>query len=483
MIRLGKLLAATAAAALLAGVSTPAFAQDSTDALLLRLKEKGILTDDEYNELIQRRQVEASTAAATVGAPAAPQDAAAAALDDKRMVRMTESGVGFEMGGVTLKFSGSVNGFYTHDNGETPSATSTVVGGLASVGAENSSAIRNGLLPGFFKVDITTNQGGWDVGAHFGMYPGINSVSNVGGANSAGTPQALATSGIDFRQTYLTFGKPNIGEFKIGRDIGLFASEAILNDITLLSVGSTGGNVAPSNTSLGRIGIGYIYTDFQPQISYSSPKFGGLQLSAGMFQPLQTIGESEVNGTPGFQGKVTYDLAPAEAGGFGARVWAGGIVQKHDGVGGSPEYTGRGFDVGGKLTFGPASLLGYYYNGTGLGTTGLFILSTDAAGTARGSDGFYVQGTVGFGKLTIGGSYGQSTLDLTDDEEADAASTPFGIYNPLLLDKNSSYVGQLRYGLTGWVTLVGEYVHTMSKAHGGNKANSDTIAAGAILFF
>jgi len=73
-------------------------------------------------------------------------------------------------------------------------------------------------------VDATTTQGGWDVGAHFGMYPGINSVSWVNGANSGGSPQALSTSGIDFRQTYLTFGKPNFGEVKIGRDIGLFAS-------------------------------------------------------------------------------------------------------------------------------------------------------------------------------------------------------------------------------------------------------------------
>jgi hypothetical protein len=69
----------------------------------------------------------------------------------------------------------------------------------------------------------------------------------------------------------MTVGRPNVGEFKLGRDIGLFGSEGILNDITLLSVGTPGGNVAPSNTSLGRIGVGYIYTDFQPQITYTTP--------------------------------------------------------------------------------------------------------------------------------------------------------------------------------------------------------------------
>ena len=70
-------------------------------------------------------------------------------------------------------------------------------------------------------------------------------------ADAAGRPAGveLGTAGIDFRQTYLTFGKPGIGTFKIGRDIGLFASEAILNDITLLAAGPPGGNVAPGNTS------------------------------------------------------------------------------------------------------------------------------------------------------------------------------------------------------------------------------------------
>jgi len=461
-----RLLHAGCAIALMTA-ATPAFAQDDTTSqLLLRLKEKGILTDEEYNQLMARKAAE--PAAVATSAPTAPQQAAAQALDDKHLVRMADSGVGMQVGGVTVKFSGSINGFYTHESGDKSATGTAVAGGLAGVG-KNSSSVRNGLLPGFLKVDVTTNQGGWDVGAHFGLYPGINSVTNVGGANSAGNPQALATSGIDFRQTYLTFGRPNIGEFKIGRDIGLFGSDAILNDITLLSVGSTGGNVAPSNTSLGRIGIGYIYTDFQPQITYTTPKIGGFQASFGAFQPLVTIGNAEVNGTPGFQGKVTFDFTADKIRGH---LWASGITQKHDGVGGFPSYTGSGFDVGAKLTYGPVSALGYYYDGSGLGTTGLFILSTDALGRKRDSNGFYGQVTATFGKVTLGGSYGESHLDLASGE-----------VNPTLVDKNSSWVGQARYGLTSWITLVGEYVRTKAEAHGPNEASSDTVAAGAILFF
>ena len=478
MNRTGKLLSAVAGAALMCCAASPAQAQDATDELLLRLKEKGILTSDEYDALVARKSTQATAAVATsqptvnasVAQGEATQQAAAERLDDKKMVRMTDSGVGLMVGDVALKFSGSVNGFYVHDSGDRATAANTVAGGLATVG-NNSSAIRNGLLPGFLKVEVSTNQGGWDVGAHFGLYPGINSNLGNAGANGGGSPAALQTSGIDARQTYLTFGRANFGEVKIGRDIGLFGSDAILNDITLLAVGTAAGNGAPSNTSLGRIGLGYIYTDFQPQITYSSPKFGGLQVSGGIFQPLTTVGFNEVNDSPGYQAKVTYDMVPVD-GGFGMHAWVSGLVQKHDATTILPAYTGRAIDVGAKLSYANASLTGYYYTGTGIVTIGLFLLSTDALGRKRDSDGFYVQGTLGFGKFTAGASYGQSELDRADGEAVSA-----------LVRRNSSYVGQLRYGLNNWVTLVGEYTHTMSKAHNGNDADSDALAAGAILFF
>jgi hypothetical protein len=44
-------------------------------------------------------------------------------------------------------------------------------------------------------------------------------------------------------------------------------------------------------------------------------------------------------------------------------------------------------------------------------------------------------------------------------------------------------VGQVRYGLTSWVTLIGEYVSAKAVAHNGNSAKSDTLALGGILFF
>ncbi|GGZ05302.1 hypothetical protein GCM10011614_20300 [Novosphingobium colocasiae] len=458
------MLRGTVALGVLAATAAPAFA-GSSEALLKRLHEKGILSDEEYNELLSDEKSEARATPASGGD--------GAGLDLSKMVKMTDSGIGLQVGPATIKFAGSVNGFYVHDNPDTPSATTSVVGGVASVGGKNSSAVRNGLLPGFLTVSVTSQQEGWDVGAFFGMYPGINSTAwGTLGANNGGQPTALATAGIDFRQTYLTFGRKNVGTFKIGRDIGLFGSEGILNDITLLSSGTPGGNVAPGNTTLGRIGVGYIYTDFQPQITYTSPNFSGVQASVGVFQPLQSLtGPAQSGSSPGFQGKLTYD---GKLAGVGTRFWVSGVTQKHDIVTGG-SYTGQGIDAGGKVTAGPIAVTGYYYTAKGLGTTVLGLFDTDAVGNPRKSNGFYAQALATFGKIGVGGSYGESSLKYAN--AADAAA------NPDLVKVNSSYVGQLRYNLTSWVTLIGEYVHSKAKAHSGNQASSDAMALGGILFF
>ena len=445
-------------------------AQASTSAALLKkLHDKGILSDDEYAALLAEEQADAAKPAAPAPAPAMEQ--AQSALDMSHVVKMTDSGIGLVVGPATIKFSGSVNGFYVYDSPQKNAAP--VVGGLASAGGNGTSAVRNGLLPGFLKIEVSTNQGGWDVGAHFGMYPGINSTAwGALGANNGGQPTAFATSGIDFRQTYMTFGKKGIGEFKIGRDIGLFGSDAILNDMTLLSVGTTGGNTAPGNTSLGRIGVGYIYTDFQPQITYTTPSLAGLTASVGVFQPLNSLtAPAQANSSPGFQAKLAYD---AKLAGVSLHGWLSGITQKHDTIVGN-SYTGQGLDLGAKLSLGPVALTGYYYTAKGLGTEALGLFDTDALGNPRNSSGYYLQAFLTEGKFGAGVSYGASFLKHAN--LADAIATP------TLLHKNDSIVGQLRYGLTSWVTLIGEYTHTEAVAHDGNTDKSDALAVGGILFF
>jgi hypothetical protein len=471
-----------------AQTSAPA-SPDGLSELVEFLRANGAISQQQYNALKQR--VGTSSVPAAEGGPPheladvkadVPAPTQEKASTNPKIITMMEKGVGVHVGMVDVTISGEINGFYAHDRVD-KSPSVFIAGGLAGTGATDSSSVRNGLLPGNFSINMATHQMGYDVGVTFGFYPGLNSVSGVGGANSAGNPSALGTTGIDFRQQFATVGKARLGTFKVGRDIGLFGQEAILNDFSLLGVGSSGGNIAPSNTSLGRIGLGYVYADFIPQITYTTPSASGFQAAFGVFTPLNSANFSGLSGTltahnaPQFQGKLTYtssDKHPVKA-----KLWTNVVTQSLQSdalsqplpVGNGTQ--GTGLDYGGQVTAGGASLVAYGYYGWGLGTTGLFFDAVTTTGMKRNSYGYYVQGTYTFvKKFTVGGSYGLSHLSLAPGE-----------VNPNLVDNNASEIGGARYKLTNWVNLVAEYTHTRSSPHSGPAATSDGVAVGSILFF
>lgn len=395
------------------------------------------------------------------------------------------AGIDFTAGDWKIDISGNVNAFYVGadcDNG--PAATTTVVGGLACTG-NRSTAVRNGLLPAALVFSATTHQDDYDVGVTIGLYPGINS-SAAAGANGPGLPAALQSPGIDARQAFFTVGQ-DWGSFKLGRDIGIFGKDAILDDMTLLGVGSVGNNAAPSNTSLGRIGLGYIYTDWEPQITYTTPNFNGFSGSIGVFQPLDATGSAVFtrHSSPQVQGGVNYAFGDAKSDDLSGKVWVGGISQKvsasadditANGSSAATSFTGTGVDAGVKLDVAGFEGVLYGYSGQGIGTTGLFILPTSADGDKRDSNGGYAQLSYKIGKLKIGASYGESRLKLASDEKATASTSD-------LLKRNSSGVGGLYYSLTKNVTLVGEYIDTKATAWNGNSAKETTYAIGGIVFF
>ena len=402
------------------------------------------------------------------------------------------AGIDFTAGDWKVDISGNVNAFYVGagcDDG--PPSSTLVTGGLACTGSD-SAAIRNGLLPAALVFSATSRQGDLDVGVTIGLYPGINS-SAAAGVNGAGLPAALQTPGIDARQAFFTFGDASWGTMKMGRDIGIYAKDAILDDMTLLGVGSVGNNAAPGNTSLGRIGIGYIYTDWIPQITYSTPNFGGFNFSAGIFQPLNAVGYASYtkHDSPQFQAGASFGWGEAKNDELTGKVWVDVVSQKAqasaadqaaNGVGADTSFTGNSWDGGVKLGIGGFEGVLYGYTGSGIGTTGLLILPTSASGEKRDSQGGYAQLTYKFDKVKFGASYGESKLDLANDEKL--------VINPLnnkyasnLVKQNKSGVFGVYYNLTKSITLVGEYVDTKSKAWDGNSADEQTYVLGGIIFF
>ena len=93
----------------------------------------------------------------------------------------------------------------------------------------------------------------------------------------------------------------------------------------------------------------------------------------------------------------------------------------------------------------------------------------------RDSNGGYLQGTYtipGVG-TKIGLAYGVSKLD-----------TASGEVNPTLVDKNERWTVGAYHPLTKHLNLVAEYNRIKSEAQSSaNETESDSISAGAILFF
>jgi predicted porin len=386
-------------------------------------------------------------------------------------------------GAWTFSIDGNVNVHYIYSKCE--NSPSAVDGGLACTGTasgSNVSNIGNGLLPAAFTFGVATTQGGYDLSAHLGLYPGI--ATNDGGSpnlqqntQSLGTNTGLGTTGLDVRQVYMTFGNKDMGTFLFGRNFGLFGFDAIINDMTLPGVGGAGSasSPAPANTTLGSIGLGYIYVDTLAQMDYTTPDFSGLNFTIGIFDPINAAGVPGAAGkkAPGFHGKLAWTVPISDTTKFYASATF--ITQKQNfdtGATTSYSYNGTGFDVFAKIDVADFEAFASYYHGSGLGTTGLFIRSADAFGNTRDSDGFLVQATYKVGQVKFGVNYGESKLDL-----ANAADSP------TLVSKNRKVTGGVYDSLTKNLTLLAEVTDVKADAHNGNSNKSTNFNVGAFLSF
>jgi predicted porin len=402
--------------------------------------------------------------------------AAALALGSASVARAE---IGFKAGAWDLSFSGNVNGFATWNTCD--NTANVVAGGLACSkpvnGGVNEQKIESGLLPSALVFSAKSRQSGLDVGVTIGFYPGLNGARGKTG---------LDTSGIDLRQNFLTFGDKSWGTVKVGKDIGLFGSDAILADMTLLGVGS-GAAFLGGNTTLGRIGVGYIYTDWIPQITYSSPSYSGFSFAGGVFQGVNIVpaggalGSANLSGheEPGFQGKAGYEWKGTVSG----KAWVSGIGQKvkartSDTAPSGSNVSGTGFDIGAKVNWGALEGVLYAYSADGIGTTAIgFNAASFAGGTLekRKSDGWYAQATYKIGAFKPGVSYGESNLKLAGNESSAT--------NPTLVKTNKSWVFGLYYSLTPSVNLVAEYIPTEAENQAGGTVKDKVLALGAIMFF
>ena len=337
-------------------------------------------------------------------------------------------------------------------------------------------------MPAALGIGAKTRQNDLDVAFQFTFFTGTDSTNNAisPGVHGYGNNAALGMNSLNIRQAFMSVGDASWGSFKLGRDLGVYESDAILSDMTLLGVGSPAGG---GNTTLGRIGFGYLYADWKTQLQYSTPNFNGFQLTVALDSPWQATGYDTTlannplgandNKDMGFEGKATYDFAANDATG---RVWVGGISQKVNAVASTAgavagSFTANGWDLGGKVAYAGAELVASYYSGEGIGRTGFLLGAYDTAtGQKTKSDGYYVQGTYklpGVG-TKLGLSYGESSIDAVG---ANHGTT-----------QNSWIVGAY-HPLTKSVNLVAEYTYGKYEEDTKADTNTKTVSLGAIMFF
>jgi hypothetical protein len=561
-------------------------ADDTTNALLDLLKAKGAISQSEYDHIKARQQSEAKDSAQKLQAAEtrareaeakareaeakahtaeakAQSDSAASEAEIAKAKAQTLTAadmpipskmapkppleyvtalkkcVGIRVGQVDICIKGDISFFGVEQWPEGNPPPGAFNGSLVTTGNHASNSVRGGLLPSSIQVGISTNQNGLDIGAYFGVYVGGNNIGTWGafGANSGGDPLGLGTAGVDFRQVFGTIGTPWFGTVKIGRDIGLFASDAILNDLTLFGVGTPAANLSPHNTSLGRIGIGYIYADFIPQITYKSPTWGGLTFWVSAMTPLNET--NLFSGDPNSGTMTGHDLPMGQAKIQYVGTWSpdvkltlssSGIIQRQqtdclatptscvadvgllntgnlpgfepfDGVSNmnsGTRTTAWAVDGFAMLDVYGWNFVAYGYTGKGVGTTGLFFDGVDIFGDPRKSDGGYVQAAYTFkggwllpNPLTVGASWGISVLKTANAVDnsieianCNAAQTPVGTTSTACLVKdNQSWIGFARYNLTDWVKLQAEYIHTTSENQLGQTIHDDAGVIGTTFFW
>ena len=373
---------------------------------------------------------------------------------------------GIVAGDWTLDIGGVVNAYYTSTKVSGDSTNST--------GTSTASNITTGLLPNYLAVSGKTRQNDLDVAFTISINPGA-STQNSG----------VQSANQENRQAFLTFGDASWGSMKLGKDLGIYASDAILNDMTLLGVGHAAGSLAGNTTTLGSIGAGYMYADWKSQVAYTSPNFNGFQFTAGVTQAFDvdtagtataSVGGAARGGKePAYEGKVSYSFAADAVTG---KVWASGISQNLE------EYnvTGKAWDLGATVSAAGFGLTGYYGEGEGTGMTVQFAGAVDDDGVKQDSKDWYLQATYTLPTVgtKLGARYGESELDQNSVTSADTAGKA----------KREMWAAGIYHPITKHLNLVAEYVeakntntYLATDSSDATSGKAKTVSLGAILFF
>jgi hypothetical protein len=239
---------------------------------------------------------------------------------------------------------------------------------------------------------------------------------------SAGSRSAGDAPAIEAREAFLKIDGP-WGGFLAGRTMSLFSRGAILLNYDIehgYGLGSPCATRVVQGGSCGHSGFGVLFPGFHSGLVYNTPKVGGLQLSAGLYDPIE-LPTNDYRRTP-------YPRAEAEATlkvKHIFKAFLGGLWQRlsRNRMGATDPVTGvaamssqdvdaMGVNYGLGVNVGPVALgaTGYYGKGLGyylpLEDNPIDVIT--ATGALRIEDGYYGAASVTFGDTRLAAGIGVS---------------------------------------------------------------------------
>lgn len=214
----------------------------------------------------------------------------------------------------------------------------------------------------------------------------------------------------------------NFGTINAGKGFGIFNSISIGDNGSQLGVGRFGGPDA-ADATLGRIGTGYTYANFNPRVTYTTPDLGGFTLKAGIINPEKPGGASAnlETASPRFEGQVDYVF---DLGNGSLQAWAGGLYQNVNIATPDYDFDISGWDTGLKLNVSGLTLTGTYSETTSIGADGLIGINISGGSALDQADidgsQWFTEGTYDFDGFVLGASYGEGSQDANTTEVGSA---------------------------------------------------------------
>lgn len=250
------------------------------------------------------------------------------------------------------------------------------------------------------------------------------------------------TPGVEAREAYFTL-QGTWGGLLVGRAMSLFTRGGIMLDYDIehaFGLGSPCSTKEVHGGSCGHAGFGLLFPGFHSGLVYNTPVVSGLQLSAGIYDPIQ-LAEVGYRRTPypRVEGELTYKTSNGMFTAFVGGMWQ--QVSGNTGMGPVDPVTGqamtteqtftaKGVNYGVGLNIGPVQLGASGFNGQGLG---FYVPLEDnptnfrfGTGGLRSQEGYWGAAALVLGgtRLAAGAGLNRTKRDRDDPPETATGSTP-----------------------------------------------------------